>query len=87
MVKAQKDEVATESFVYGVVSRAENRLENAIDQLREEINQKFNKVMEALADLSGQFRKFDEEQTILSHRVSKHNDRIEKLEKVVFKSP
>ena len=45
---------------------------------------KYNKLYELVDGLAGDFKKFDEEQTVLSGRQSKHSDRIEKLEKKVF---
>jgi len=42
--------------------------------------------MEVLDDILGQFKKFDEEQTVISHRMIDHTDRIEKLEGKVFAS-
>jgi len=39
---------------------------------------------ELVDGLAGDFKKFDEEQTIISGHQSNHSDRIEKLEKKVF---
>jgi hypothetical protein len=45
---------------------------------------RFDKLYELVDGLAGDFRKFDEEQTVLSGRQSNHSDRLEKLEKKVF---
>ncbi|KKR26247.1 MAG: hypothetical protein UT58_C0017G0001, partial [Microgenomates group bacterium GW2011_GWC1_39_7b] len=44
-----------------------------------------DKVMNHIDGLAKGFKKFDEEQTILSAHSKNHTDRIEKLEKKVFK--
>ncbi|KKQ93424.1 MAG: hypothetical protein UT19_C0012G0013 [Candidatus Woesebacteria bacterium GW2011_GWB1_39_10b] len=70
MVKQWKDKVATETFVYRLLK----------------LDEKFNKVMEHLVDIAGQFKKFDEERIVMSGILSEHIDRIEKLEQEVFKT-
>ena len=45
---------------------------------------RFNKLYELVDGLAGDFRKFDEEQTVLSGRQSEHSDRLEKLEEKAF---
>lgn len=45
---------------------------------------RFNKLYELVDGLAGDFKKFDDEQTVLSGRQSNHSDRIEKLETKVF---
>ena len=47
---------------------------------------KFDMVLEQLTDIAGQFKKFDEEQVVLSNRVSIHTDQIEALQIKVFGS-
>lgn len=46
--------------------------------------EKFKKLYEIMDSLAGDFRKFDEEQVLLSGRQSDHSDRLEKLETKVF---
>lgn len=65
-----------------------------MDNLRDEINERFESVdkklskldiiLEQLDSIAGDFKKFDEEQTTLSYRQSIHSDKIEKLEVAVF---
>lgn len=55
MAKFNKDKVATEGFVYGVVSRAEERLLDRFDKLEEKMDERFNKVIAHLVKLAGQF--------------------------------
>lgn len=82
MAGPSKTEHATEAFVW----RLFNELDKKIDSLREEQAAKFDKVMSVLDDVMGQFRKFDEEREILTHRVSDNTERVEKLEKEVLSS-
>jgi hypothetical protein len=84
MIKPSKNKVASESFVYGVVGRSEDRLEGRIGNMEDKMESRFNKVMTALVNIAGQFKKFDEERTLLSARSKNHSDRIEKLESTVF---
>lgn len=86
MVKPSKSKYATESFVYGVVNRSEDRLEKRIDKLEIKMENRFDKVMTSLVDIAGEFKKFDEEQVILAGRQRNHEDKIEKLEKEVFRT-
>lgn len=48
------------------------------------MEQRFDSTSETMDSIVGDFKKFDEEQTVLSHRQSSHSDRIEKLEEKVF---
>ena len=48
------------------------------------MEQRFGSISETMGSIVGDFKKFDEEQTVLSHRQSEHSDRIEKLEKKAF---
>ena len=62
-------------------------LEQRFDGLEQKINgldQKVDTVITQLTDIAGQFKKFDEEQTVLSGQVSDRTDRIEKLEVATF---
>ncbi len=45
---------------------------------------RFDKLYELVDGLAGDFRKFDEEQTVLAGRQGDHSDRLEKLEEKVF---
>lgn len=42
------------------------------------------KFYELIDGVMGDFKKFDEEQTLLSARMSDHTDRLEKIEEKVF---
>ena len=69
------------------VKSSSSDLKGEITEIKEEIgvvNRKIDKVMEQLTDIAGQFKKFDEEQTVLSGQMSDRTDRIEKLEVSVF---
>lgn len=70
-----------------------NGVENTLDDIDKRFEEteikaeeRHNKVMEQLVDIAGQFQKFDEERFVLAHRQSDHSDRIERLEKAVFKT-
>ncbi|KKQ98513.1 MAG: hypothetical protein UT23_C0002G0013 [Candidatus Woesebacteria bacterium GW2011_GWA1_39_12] len=86
MVKQGKDKVATETFVYRLFNQIDEKIENFKDELNLKLDEKFNKVMEHLVDIAGQFKKFDEERIVMSGKLSEHSDRIEKLEQEVFKT-
>lgn len=45
---------------------------------------RFNRLYELADGLAGDFKRFDEEQTVLSDRQGRHSDRIEQLETTVF---
>ena len=80
MVKQWKDKVATETFVYRLFNQIDEKIENFKDELNLKLDEKFNKVMEHLVDIAGQFKKFDEERIVMSGKLSEHSDRIEKLD-------
>lgn len=61
-------------------------LDGKFDKLGFKMEKRFDKVMTHLDKLIGLFKKTDEEQTILSAHSKSHTDRIEKLEKKVFKA-
>ncbi len=61
-------------------------LEKKFDQKFDGLEQKVDSVITQLTDIAGQFKKFDEEQTILSGHMSDRTDRIEKLEVATFGS-
>lgn len=86
MVKPKKDKVATEAYVWRVFNSLENKIDKKFEETEKKDERRFNKLMEHLVDLAGKFKKFDEEQTVLSKRSSDHEDRIEDLERVVYKT-
>ena len=74
VLRSEISEVRSEiSGVRSVVRTLENKMD-----------QKFDTVIEHLTDIAGQFKKFEEEQTVLSGQVSDRTDRIEKLEVATF---
>lgn len=84
MTIPSKQKVATEDFVYRVVANTEKRLEKRFDTAEELAEKRFNKMMTQLDSLAGQFKKFDEEQTMQSGRIKIHSDQIEELQNAVF---
>lgn len=83
------DTKASESFVQKISDNLDeriNNLEGTINSFELKEDERHNKVMELLTWLISQFKKFDEEHTILSHTQAKHGDRLDKLEKVVFRT-
>ena len=86
MVKAKKNRVATESYVWRIFSLFGNRLEKKIDKLDKKQEKRFDKAIEHLVDIAGKFKKFDEERIVMSGKIISHEDRIEKLEKYVTAS-
>lgn len=56
------------------------------DHRFDDLDKKYNTIMEHLVGLAAGFKKFDEEHAILSDHDSDHGDRIEALEKAVFKT-
>lgn len=61
-------------------------LQGDLEDYDQKSEKRYDKAITHLVDIAGKFKKFDEEQTILSDKVSDHSDRIEKLEGSVFKS-
>ena len=60
-----------------------------IEKVEDDSAKRHNDVMDKLDSIAGDFRKFDEEHTTLSYRVSEHSDgledhdkRLRKLEKI-----
>ncbi len=84
MPKIKKDVPASESFVYRVVGELEEKMDARFEQMESKNEQRHSKVMDTLIWLVGQFKRFDEEHTVLAHRQSIHSDKIEALEKEVF---
>lgn len=75
---------ATEAFVYRVVNDSEKRLDKRIDKVEVNLGKKIDRVLTHLDGIAGQFKKFDEEQTMLSSRVAIHSKQIKKLQGAVF---
>jgi hypothetical protein len=97
MVKPKKDKLASEAFVLAVaghtekilmarINGLEKRVEKQFTESDEKHDRRYDKIMNSLDWLVGAYKKFDEEHTILSGRVSDHTDRIEELERSVFKT-
>ena len=86
MPKTKASKVATENFVWRVVNGSEERINKRFDEAEVKSEERYDKMMEHLVDIAGKFKKFDEAQTILSGRVYQHEDKIEKLEELSFKS-
>ncbi|MFH1863565.1 MAG: hypothetical protein ABIJ85_01450 [bacterium] len=84
MKKSSLNNPASEKFVFAVVSQAEDRLEDKLEELDKKNEKGFNKTIHHLVKIAGQFQKFGEEQTVLSAHSKRHEDRLEKLESVVF---
>ena len=61
-------------------------LDDKFDLYESKMEKRFDKVMAHLDKLIGLFKKVDEERVILSAHSKNHTDRIEKLEKKVFKT-
>lgn len=73
------DSKPSEEFVY----RMYNELDEKIDNLSSKFDTKFDEIMNILIDILGQFKKFDEEQTVIAHRIANHEDRIVGIEKTL----
>ncbi len=86
MVNVQKDKVATQNFVLRATTASEERIEEKIENLEKKMDNRFDKVMNHLDKVISYFTKFDEEHTILTETNSRNTNRIEKLEKAVFKT-
>lgn len=86
MIKNPTDKTASEKFVYGVVGRSENRIEERIEKLEKKMENRFDKAMTHLVKIAGQFEKFDQERTVLAGRQKEHSDKLEKIEAALFKS-
>lgn len=98
MNRLPKEEVVTKKFFKDEVKKLDQKFERVFDKfdeneirfqkIEEKIPDNFDKklsnIQETLDFLVGEFKRFDEEHTLLSHRVGDHNDRIEKLELNVF---
>ena len=56
----------------------------ALQENFNKLNTQMTKFYDLIDGVMGDFKKFDEEQTLLSGRVSDHTDRLEKIEEKVF---
>jgi DNA anti-recombination protein RmuC len=65
------------------IDNLEQATNQNIDDLAKNTGGKLDHLTTLVVDLAGQFRKFDEEQTVLSGQVSDVTDRVEKLELVI----
>ncbi len=88
MSTPSKIKVATEDFVYKTVYRVtgdtESRINKRFDKAETLAEKRFSKLMDQMDSLAGQFKKFDEEQTMQSARIKTHTDQIEELQNAVF---
>lgn len=59
-------------------------MDNRFDEAETKSEKRHSQIMGHLDSLTKGFKKFDEEQTILSAHSKDHTERIEKIEKVVY---
>ena len=78
-----KEVTSATSILQSEISGVRNEVKN-LDQKVNGLDQKIDTVITQLSDIAGQFKKFDEEQTVLSGQMSNRTDRIVKLEVSVF---
>jgi len=69
----------------GKIEETRTELTGKIENLQKEMGAKHNEVMDKLDSIAGSIKKFDEEQTALSYRVSEHTDQLENHEKKIKK--
>lgn len=89
MPKPSKNKIATEEFVWKTFDTLRGEMDEKFNELEsrfQEMSGKLDKMLEHIVDLSGKFKKFDDAQEIFSHRTYENTNRIEKLEKAVFKT-
>lgn len=84
MTTPSKTKVATENFVYQVVGDSERRIEKHFDKAEILAEKRFNKMMDQMDSLAGQFKKFDEERELMSDKLREHTDQIEDIQKIVY---
>ncbi|MBL7036317.1 hypothetical protein ISR94_00525 [Candidatus Microgenomates bacterium] len=82
--KASKTTQVSEGLVQKIVVDSEKRLTKQIEEIDKKNEKRFDKVMNHLDKMAGGFKKFDEEQIMLSGQMSDRTDRIEKLETFAF---
>jgi len=76
----------TRQIIRDVVKEEIGSALKPLEQKFDNLEQKIDTVITQITDIAGQFKKFDEEQTVLSGQMSDRTDRIEKLETAVFGS-
>ena len=74
----------TRQIIRDVVKEEIHSALEPLEQRFDGLEQKVDTVITQLTDIAGQFKKFDEEQTVLSGQMSDRTDRIEKLEIATF---
>lgn len=74
----------TRQIIKDVVSEEIKNEIKGVNQKIDKLDKKMDVVITQLTDIAGQFRKFDEEQIVLSGQMSDRTDRIEQLEITVF---
>lgn len=83
-MKTIKTKYATEGFVWELVNKLEENIDNKFDRADAKAEKRHSEVMGHLDGLAKGFKKFDEEQVVLSAHSKDHTDRIEKLENAVY---
>lgn len=90
MLAPQKTKPTTKDFVKNEIEKLRIRMDSKFYDINEKLNElkendkKIDKVLEQLDSIAGQFKKFDEEQTMQSGRIAIHSDEIKELQNVVF---
>ena len=74
----------TRQIIRDVVKEEIGSALKPLEQKFDNLEQKIDTVITQITDIAGQFKKFDEEQTVLSGQMSDRTDRIEKLEVATF---
>lgn len=86
MIKPKKISLTTENLIRREINFLRNEIEDQFEGIKEQDDKRHNVVMEHLDKLAGEFKKFGEELTFISHRLVVHEDKIEKLEKNILKT-
>ncbi|MBI3397125.1 hypothetical protein HY045_01470 [Candidatus Woesebacteria bacterium] len=86
MVKPYKNRSATENLIRREINFLRNEIEDQFEDLEKRGEKRHDIVMGHLDKLAGEFKKFGQELTFISHRLVVHEDRVENLEKTVLKS-
>jgi|GEM_PF-3420593 len=76
-------------LIVGTAGSLDAKIEKTKQQLEEKIKLNHDEIIEKLDSISGMIKKFDEEHTLASYRISEHSDELEdhelrvgKLEKI-----
>ncbi|MEK7061039.1 MAG: hypothetical protein AAB954_00055 [Patescibacteria group bacterium] len=83
-MKIIKTKYSSESFVWKLVNKLEENINNRFDDVDVKAEKRHSEVMNHLDGFAKGFKKFDEEQVTLSAHSKDHTDRIEKLENAVY---